>query len=1592
MPATPDTLNRLIASVSDTLEPARRALFERFAACLLRGVETHPIGGDRVLAIMAAEAFDWIDRRASNETRVRVRNPEDRPGHTVVEILRDDRPFIVDSLRLELRRCGLHERNVIHPLLPVMRNESGELNKILDARNGTPVESYVYVEVLPALPNDAACEALAASLSEVMQWITELTEDHRRMILAIRELMANLEFAAPALEGGESRVAKVRDFLDWIAEGRFVLVGMRRYQLSEVDGKPEVCIVPSTGLGMWRDDSSSRLFKPRRGDDIPPDILEELEDRRIIFITKSYMESRIHRHGRLDRIMVKEHDDKGRVTGITIIVGLFTGRVLRTPGSQIPLLSERLKLLLDERDVRRGSHRYQSYVAAFDSVPVEMLMGADVEQIASLLEELREASGSNAVRVVTRTSPHGRILYAAVLIPREHYREDLRAGIRQLLVERSGASYIDDRTNFLDEGTAIVHCFCSAAQGARLDPDLVALEESIRTVCAPWEDQLLDALRTVHGDESAPEIVARYETAFSDALRVSTHPMDAVRDVQAIEALVQTGQPQCALWFDQGDEKCETATLRLYLREPPLLSDILPITQQFGIQVVDALLAEVRPSGLAPVAVESLRILPLGPLQRDLDVLRPRLGEALTRTLAGKISGDSLNGLVLGAGLDWRQVDMMRAYLEYFVQIQGTLSRPYLRSVLLENPLAVRVLVRFFEARLDPTISDREGAEQERFLRETFETYRNRIKALNEDRALQGFMDLFEATLRTNYFAPQTTPHRIVFKLDSAKVRELSGVRPHREIFVHSTEFTGIHLRGGAVARGGLRWSDRNDDLRVEVLDLMSTQMLKNGLIVPVGAKGGFVLHNGSHSSSEARAKADEQYRVFIASLLDVTDNLAPDGSIVPPAGVRRLDGDDPYLVVAADKGTAHLSDTANEIALERDFWLGDAFASGGSEGYDHKRYAITARGAWECVKHHFAELGIDPENDDYTAAGIGDMSGDVFGNGLLLARRAKLLAAFDHRHIFLDPEPDPEASWHERKRLFDLPRSSWDDYAKTLISEGGGVWPRGSKSIPVPQALQARLGLQKKHVSGQEMVRAILSMEVDLLWNGGIGTYVKASAESQDEAGDRANDAVRVDASQLRARIIGEGGNLGLTQEARVEAALRGVRLNTDAIDNSAGVDLSDHEVNYKIALAPLVRSGALGAAERRALLFDNVDFACENVLSHNRGQALCVSLDELRALRDPGAFLRAVDALSRYAQIDPDELELPHEGTVMDRAAHGKGFTRPEISVLVGLAKMHAQALLHGSDLLDSPYLEPLYCSYFPERFQEELADSLVDHRLRAEITGLRIVNRLVDAGGATLFDSLCTELGVGVPEAAAAMIQAEDLLRAPEIRERLLEGVEASREGAYRVLLEMDEGTRAVARFLIRSGVSDLDGQRILRWRSVMDVLASSLKAYLSEGETARYQARHQHLLENGVTEDLADTIAALPLADRGLNIIMMCESMEVAPLDAARTYARLGDETGINWIYGRLLQTDISSVWDRVALVDIQWELLDLQRHITERVLGYGSDDLAGAIDRFLTDHASEIERVHELQRSAATSTSATTLAVISARLRCLRAEA
>jgi glutamate dehydrogenase len=836
-------LERVIAAAAELAGEAAGPLFDAYARAFLRGFEGAEAAGERTLAAATAAGFAFASARAPGAVHVRVANPEARPGRTQIQILQDDRPFLVDTTRLVLGRCALRERLFLHPILAIRRDEHGRLVGVgptPEARR----ESQLHVEVSPRIEDPGRLAVLEAELGRAMEDVRAVTDDYARMVRVARELAAQVEFSGRVVPDGAERARRVCAFLDWLAADHFVFLGVRRYEVRPLDAGAgyEVRLVPHSGLGLFRDDATSRFREPHTGAAVPDELRDILADPRILVVGKSRVESPVHRHGRLDRVAVTEYDDAGRPCGVTLVFGLFTSSALRTPGSQVPLLAARFEEVLRREGAEPRSHRYRAIVAAFDSAPLEVLVGTDIDGVVALIHEIVESEGSKSARLVLRADRHQRTLYAAVLLPRERYGEELRAEIRGLLDERTGATYVDDRASFLEEGTAVLHYFCTSAAGRIAIPDAAALEAEIQERSARWEDRFEAALVAHFGEADGPHLAERYEDAFPETLRVLTDPADAVRDVVALEALAEAEAPQFAIWFDRGGHEAEVTTLRIYLPAPRLLSDLLPVVDGFGIRVVDAQQVRVEPAGRRPAWIATLRVLPLGATQEDLDAIAGRLGAALGAALTGVVESDPLNGLVLGAGLDWREIDAVRAYLEYFVQIQGALTRPFLRSVMLENPLAVRLLVRLHEARFDPSLEPAARAERERRLQRAFEGYRDRISTLNEDRALSGLYSLVLATLRTTFFAVLDGPHRIAFKIDPALVPEISPPRPWREIFVHAAEVTGIHLRGGPVARGGLRWSDRSDDFRVEVLGLMRTQQLKNGLIVPVGAKGGFVL------------------------------------------------------------------------------------------------------------------------------------------------------------------------------------------------------------------------------------------------------------------------------------------------------------------------------------------------------------------------------------------------------------------------------------------------------------------------------------------------------------------------------------------------------------------------------------------------------------------------------------------------------------------------------------------------------------------------------------------------------------------------------
>jgi len=1553
---------------------ARSGEIDAFVEALMRDVDRRlwRTRGGRGLAALAWRMFEFAHER-KHGLSLRVWNPPDTPGRTAIEAVQPDRPFLVDTTRLLLREEGLREECFVHPVLQVDRSGGGF------ALGRGARESVMYVEVAPRV---AEPEKLEAELRRRLARLEAITDDHRRMVRAVRESEANVEFAGQFIPGAAERADKIRRFLGWLAAGNFVFMGVRRYAVEQPSGALRVTLVPESGLGLFRDDASSRFAAALEGAEIPEEIREQLADSRIILIGKSRIPSTVHRAGRLDRVLVKEHDESGRLSGFTVVCGLFTFRALRTPGSQIPLLYERLESILTEKQTAPGSHRQKAIVTTFDQTPAEFLLASHPDACARVIEDIIAAEGSDEPQLVLSVDPNRRSLYAVVVMPRYRYRDDLRGLVESVLTAQFGPIHADSRTSFIEEDTALIHFFCTPA-GPRLgEVSFEQLERAVREKVSAWIDRLAEALGERLGAEPGLELAAFYEDAFSEPYRVDTHPRDAASDVLALERLhAARGVPQFAL-YNEVDAPHDTL-LKIFLAQPRLLSELLPIVDRFGIQVVDARRESVRAANRQVATVVALRIVSLGE-QSDLDALAPRLTEALRTVLVGGVADDALSALTLIAGLDWREVDCLRTYVAYYEQIQGTLTAAAMRETLLGNPIATRLLLAYFRACLDPAQNE-DRAAREAAVQGEFERYRARIPALNEDRALGGLFGLVEATVRTSYFA-ERAPYRLSLKLDSRRIAELETPRPYREIVVAGAGFFGIHIRGGPIARGGIRYSDRPGDLRTEVLGLMRTQMLKNGIIVPVGAKGGFVVMPAPSSPADARARGDAKYREFIAGLLDVTDNIDARGEIAPPAGVKRRDRDDPYLVVAADKGTAHLSDTANAVAAERGFWLGDAFASGGSAGYDHKKYAITARGAWECVRHHFAELGIDPEKSSYSAVGIGDMSGDVFGNGFLLMRRVKLLAAFDHRHVFLDPDPNPEGAWAERKRLFEKPGSSWADYDLAKISKGGGVYRRDASRIKLSAAARAMLGIEAGEASGEAVIRALLRMRVDLLWNGGIGTYVKSAEESHADVRDRANDAVRVDGRELRARVVAEGGNLGFTQEGRSEAASAGVRIEMDSIDNSAGVDLSDHEVNLKIALAPQVASGEMTRAERDALLHAIAEETCDRVLAHNRAQALVLSLDERRAKLDREGFAWAIEFLCKAEGMSPAQGGLPDTAKL---EARGNGLLRPELAWLLGLAKLQLQrGLLAAPDWRLPEFAETLYHGYFPERLAGAQPKALEQHRLRREIGAMVVTNKLIDCGGVALIPLLCRELEAETHVVANALLLAHDVLSGFDFRSRALASG-AEREAIYDALLVQDRALRGVARLLVRRGIASPPPERVARWRSGLAELRALRADLPAQSALTRGDGLMGRLAGRGFPEDLAREVASTAVADHGVSMLLVSEQTN-APLAAtAVAYTALGERTGLNWAYERIARAWPTDSWDRVEMELLRGELLDLHAGLAGDVLRSGPADPLAAVNAHLAGRAALLARIEDLQKRALSSDRPSALAAVTKALARLR---
>ncbi|MCB8819064.1 NAD-glutamate dehydrogenase [Microvirga rosea] len=1514
----------------------------------------------QALAELAVEAYEHLkDPRPETGADVRLIDLEvEREGRrrdvTILEIVNDNMPFLLDSALADLVDEGYEPLLVAHPILAVERDANGALVRLLgeatsQAQLGVKRESFIHIH-LPRIDSAEERERLVEAMRRVFKDVALAVHDWPGMRARVTEIVQNYRLHPPPLPEDELKEAVA--FLDWIAQDNFTFLGLREYRLPSGDTAADP--VEGSGLGLLRDPTVKVLRRGRELVVMTPEIRDFLALPKALIITKANVKSRVHRRAHLDYIGVKLFDGAGRLQGELRIVGLFTASAYTNTTGEVPYLRHKVAKIAARAGFDPSSYSGRSLLNVLENYPRDELFQIDEDTLYRFALDIMSLSERPRIRALARPDQFDRFVSVLVYVPKDRYDTDIRRRIGEFLAGvyegRLSASY----PAYPEGPLARTHYIIGRDEGETPKVSREILESGIAGIVRTWSDALRDQLDDTIGGARARGLAGRYAHAFSAAYREAFGAEQAIADIAILEQLSEARPRAVDLYRREGDEETRVH-LKVFSRATALpLSERVPLLENLGFRVVNERTYRVIASGVSGMDRVWLHDMTLerasgGPIA--IDEIQDLIEAALLALFRGLAESDAFNRLVLEAGLGWRDVAMVRALGRYLRQIRIPYAQDYLAETLARHSAIAVKLVELFYARFDPRIEGvEERAAAETNLRAEIEELLKNVTSLDDDRILRRFINLVEAAVRTNFFQlegnglPRQT---IALKFECAKVEGLPLPKPLYEIFVYSPRVEGVHLRFGKVARGGLRWSDRPQDFRTEVLGLVKAQQVKNAVIVPVGAKGGFVPKQLPPASDRQAwiAEGTESYRIFVRTLLQLTDNIEGD-HVVPPAETVRHDGNDPYLVVAADKGTATFSDTANELSAEKHHWLGDAFASGGSQGYDHKKMGITARGAWEAVKRHFREMDVDIQSQPVTVAGVGDMSGDVFGNGMLLSRALKLVAAFDHRDIFLDPDPDPEVSFKERERLFNLPRSSWQDYDKSLISKGGGVFPRSAKSIPLSEEIRAVLGIDKAQAAPSEVMSAILRAPVGLLWFGGIGTYIRASTETDEQVGDRANDAIRITGPEVRAQVIGEGANLGMTQRGRIEAARSGVRLNTDAIDNSAGVNTSDVEVNIKIALTVPERDGRLSAEARNELLVDMTDEVAKLVLRNNYLQTLALSLSERRSAGDMGFARRLMHMLEAQGRLDRNVEYLPDDNTLTERARRGEGLTRPEIAVLLAYAKLSLHDELLESTVPDDPYLGKELERYFPVEMRERFPDAIETHRLRREIIATQLANAIINRGGPTMVARLVDQTGADAPTIAAAYAATRDSFGLTELN-AAIDALDGVVPGALQLRLygELQDLLMSRIVWFIRNvdfTSTSLDAV-IGTYADGIAEIERGLRETLSQEALDVWDARTQALVEQGTPEDLARRLGALPDLVAAPDIVLTAQKTGKSVTDIAKTHFALEGVFRLGSLIGAAREIGVSDYFDRLALDRAVDSIASAHRNLTAEV---AAQDISG----------------------------------------------
>ncbi|WP_342709462.1 NAD-glutamate dehydrogenase [Bradyrhizobium sp. B124] len=1540
------------------------------------------------LAFLAEQAWEHVQQRTAGSADIRVVNPMMPDGReiSVLEILNDNMPFLFDSTTAELAEQGIEVTLVAHPILAVERDSQGKLLRfhgeaLPEGVNGTR-ESLIHLHIT-RLDADADRQKLIDGLTRTLNDVRACVTDWRAMRDRVEDAIKTFSSNPPPLPIDE--VAEANQFLQWLCADNFTFLGVREYRFSP-DSDASDDITTGKGLGVLRDPDAKVL---RRGSEMvvmTSEIREFMHDPTLLIVIKANVSSRVHRRIRMDYVGIKLYTPDGRLEGELRVVGLFTSGAYTRSARQIPYVRHKVTRALQRAGFDPNGHSGKALMHILEEYPRDELFQVDVDTLYNFVMEILILYERPRVRALARVDKFDRFVSILTFIPREKYDTSVRTRVGAFLSQVYKGTLSASYVSFPEGALVRVHYIIGRYDGKTPVVERTTLEAGISAIAATWADKLKAALTASTDGMRARMLTNRYAQAFSGGYTEVFSAERAITDIATIEKLTPTRPVAISVYRDEGEADPKRFGLRVFSHGAPLsLSYRVPVIENHGLHVVNERTYQIAPRATPTPPPVWLHEMTIETSDGQPITISPEFSHRLEASIMAVVrdhaESDGYNGLILRTALGWREVSTIRALSRYLHQIRAPFTQDYMWETLRKNAAITASLVALFQTRLDPRLA---STEAERSARETallaeVEEQLKSVASLDEDRILRRFTNLVQATIRTNLWQIGEDGHPrpvISFKFDARRIDDLPAPRPLYEIFVYSPRVEGIHLRFGKVARGGLRWSDRPQDFRTEILGLVKAQQVKNAVIVPVGAKGGFVPKRLPPPSNRDAwlAEGTEAYRIFVRSLLELTDNL--DGDIVvPPESTVRHDGDDPYLVVAADKGTATFSDIANAISAEKNHWLGDAFASGGSQGYDHKKMGITARGAWEAVKRHFRELGTDIQTMPFTAVGVGDMSGDVFGNGMLLSPATKLVAAFDHRDIFIDPSPDPAISLAERKRLFDLPRSSWQDYNKSLISAGGGVFSRQLKAIPLAPEVRALLDLDKPQATPFEVMTAILKARADLLWFGGIGTYVRSAAESDDQAGDRANDPIRITGSDVRARVIGEGANLGVTQRGRIEAAQKGVKLNTDAIDNSAGVNTSDVEVNIKIALARLEREGRLSPADRNSLLAAMTDEVGTLVLRNNYLQSLALSLAERKGVAETGFLTRLMQSLEQRDLLSRTVEFLPDDAALTERTRRGQSLARPELAVLLAYAKLTLYDDLLVTSVPDDPYLARELSRYFPREVQDKYPRAIESHRLRREIIATSLANAVINRGGPACVVRLIDETDADIPTIVMAYVAVDECYGLKWLSDAI-DALDTCIDGRVQLSLYASVQDLLLSRMVwyVRN-VDFKDGLEavVARFGPAIRQVVAGLDTALPPDLQAARAKRRQDLTDAGVPAGLAGELADLDALVPAPDIVTVAERTARPIGDAAATFFAAEANFRLDRIVAAARSVPANDYFERMAIDRAVEQIAGAERRLAADMLATGQSG-QHAVETWLAAHpeATRIRRsVEEIAASGLT---------------------